>query len=227
MLKTSALQVKHEVAKLKDAVETRETDEQGELYSDSNHTRTNHETQLLQKAPHSTGQHYAEFWRPPSQSPAPTEPALENAGMWVSSQLATYLRSMACVDPGIFKGLRNENFGEFVRRFKRKYKEVVGCEATLIEILADDHLAGRAKNIFMALPRTAKERGFEAVVDEMGRLLAQDSTAARVRALTDLKKLRMRSSQDVAEFCVALEKLVQTVQLRTDRWNTHKYYLTT
>uniref|UniRef100_A0A7I4YAN1 CCHC-type domain-containing protein n=1 Tax=Haemonchus contortus TaxID=6289 RepID=A0A7I4YAN1_HAECO len=41
----------------------------------------------------------------------------------------------------------------------------------------------------------------------MTKLLACDSTASRLRALTELKHLRMRPNQDVAEFCVVLEDL--------------------
>ncbi|KAK6009981.1 zinc knuckle [Ostertagia ostertagi] len=61
----------------------------------------------------------------------------------------------------------------------------------------------------MALPRSVKEQGFSVVVDEMARLLAQDSTAGRLRALTELRNLKMRPNQDVAEFCVVLERLGQ------------------
>ncbi|RCN49046.1 zinc knuckle [Ancylostoma caninum] len=50
-------------------------------------------------------------------------------------------------DPGIFKGRENEDLYEFIRKFKRKYEEVVRDSATLIDILADDHLKGRAKTI--------------------------------------------------------------------------------
>ncbi|KAK6031180.1 hypothetical protein OSTOST_02671 [Ostertagia ostertagi] len=53
---------------------------------------------------------------------------------------------MSCVDPGVFTGASNENFEEFVRRFRRKYEECIGCEAAPIEILGDDHLGSRAKN---------------------------------------------------------------------------------
>ncbi|KAK6016934.1 zinc knuckle [Ostertagia ostertagi] len=75
------------------------------------------------------------------------------------------------------------------------------------DILADDHLGGRAKNVFMSLPRVIREQGFEAVTSEMAKLLACDSTASRMRALTELRNLRIRPGQDVAEFCVVLEKL--------------------
>ncbi|XGW16660.1 hypothetical protein V3C99_001814, partial [Haemonchus contortus] len=90
---------------------------------------------------------------------------------------------------------------------QRKYQGVITCEATLVDILADDHLAGRAKNVFLSLPGRVKERGLDAVVAEMTKLLACDSTASRLRALTELKHLRMRPNQDVAEFCVVLEDL--------------------
>ncbi|XGW13384.1 hypothetical protein V3C99_000035, partial [Haemonchus contortus] len=105
------------------------------------------------------------------------------------------------------RGTKGESFEEFLRRFKRKYEQVIKCEATLIEILGDDHLAGRAKSIFAALPRITKEQGLDAVTREMARLLSYDSTAGRMRALTELRNLKLRPHQEVAEFCAVLEKL--------------------
>ncbi|XGW04174.1 hypothetical protein V3C99_015375, partial [Haemonchus contortus] len=105
------------------------------------------------------------------------------------------------------RGTRGESFEEFLRRFKRKYEQVIKCEAALIEILDDDHLAGRAKSIFAALPRITREQGLDAVTREMARLLSYDSTARRMRALTELRSLKLRPHQEVAEFCAVLEKL--------------------
>ncbi|XGW33950.1 hypothetical protein V3C99_018020 [Haemonchus contortus] len=96
---------------------------------------------------------------------------------------------------------------EFLRRFKRKYEQVIKSEATLIEISGDDHLAGRVKSIFAALPRITKEQGLDAVTREMTRLLSYDSTAGRMRALTELRNLELRPHQEVAEFWAVLEKL--------------------
>ncbi|VDO34852.1 unnamed protein product [Haemonchus placei] len=104
----------------------------------------------------STGQIYADRSRQHSTSMALTTSALEDAGSSISQQLVTYLRSMACSDPGVFRGTKSESFEEFLRMFKRKYEQVIKCGATLIEVLGDDHLAGRAKSIFAALPRTTK-----------------------------------------------------------------------
>ncbi|KAK5965829.1 Zinc knuckle, partial [Trichostrongylus colubriformis] len=201
MLKTDVLQVKEQIVALQ--VSNKENSAvSGGLCNDSTFQRVNgNEMNPLQKAACSTGPQYAGVWRR-SESSTATEPALDSSGV-----LAAYLKSMACVDPGVFRGVKNENFWEFVRRFRRKYNEVVRCEATLVEILADDHLAGRAKNIFASLPRMIKEQGFDAVVNEMAKLLAHDSTAGRLRALTELKNLRIRPNQDVAEFCVVLERL--------------------
>ncbi|KAK6062054.1 hypothetical protein COOONC_00275 [Cooperia oncophora] len=56
-----------------------------------------------------------------------------------------YLRAMTCADPGVFKGSKYENFSEFLRKFRRKYEAVISSEETLVEILADDHLAGGLK----------------------------------------------------------------------------------
>ncbi|VDO37858.1 unnamed protein product [Haemonchus placei] len=105
------------------------------------------------------------------------------------------------------RGTKGESFEEFLRRFKRKYEQVIKCKATLIEILSDDRLAGRAKSIFAALPRITKEQGLDAVTREMARLLSYDSTAGQMRALTELRNLKLRPHQEVAEFCAVLEKL--------------------
>uniref|UniRef100_A0A7I5E7W1 Integrase catalytic domain-containing protein n=1 Tax=Haemonchus contortus TaxID=6289 RepID=A0A7I5E7W1_HAECO len=94
---------------------------------------------------------------------------------------------------------------------QRKYQGVITCEDTLVDILTDDHLAGRAKNVFLSLPGRVKEQGLDAVVAEMTKLLACDSTASRPRALTELKHLRMRPNQDVTEFYVVLEDLSRQV----------------
>ncbi|VDL87216.1 unnamed protein product [Nippostrongylus brasiliensis] len=54
---------------------------------------------------------------------------------------------------------------------------------------------------------SVREQGFDAVVEELRRLLSSDSTAGRLRALTELRNLKRWKGQSVAEFCVALEKL--------------------
>ncbi|KAK6059239.1 zinc knuckle [Cooperia oncophora] len=83
---------------------------------------------------------------------------------------------------------------------------VIFDDRTLIDILGDDHLEGRAKSIFLSLPSEVKRRGFDEVVEELRRLLASDSTAGRLRALAELRTLRRRPDQSVSDFCVALEK---------------------
>ncbi|KIH58203.1 zinc knuckle [Ancylostoma duodenale] len=154
-----------------------------------------------------TGPTYVKDWRPCSTSTAATVPAREDLGADVSYQIVTYLRSLACTDPEVFKGTRQENFKEFVRRFKRKYEKVITCKATLLDILGDDHLGGRAKAVFAAIPRFVKEQGLEAVIAEMDKLLACDSVAGRMRALTELRNLRLGSNQEISDFCNVLENL--------------------
>ncbi|XGW15120.1 hypothetical protein V3C99_000979, partial [Haemonchus contortus] len=109
---------------------------------------------------------------------------------------------------GLGRPIANETIPrEFVRRFRRKYCSVVKDGKTLIEILGDDHLNGRAKNLFLAIPEHIKQQGFEAVIEELNKILAHDSTAARIRALTDLRNLRIRPCQSIVDFCVVLENL--------------------
>lgn len=77
------------------------------------------------------------------------------------------------------------------------------------EILRNNHLNGRAKSVFLAIPEEVVEQGFEIVISEMERALANDSTAARMRAITELKSLRLRPNQSVSEICVMLENLAR------------------
>ncbi|KAK6016205.1 zinc knuckle, partial [Ostertagia ostertagi] len=200
VLGTDVLHVKKRIAALLKHGE-REGGAQGSRGQPSVPVDERHTVQL-QTVP-SVGQRYGDTWvRSPSLGS--TLPAGEVRDASVSQGVLTYLRSMACVDPGKFTD--------------GKYEKVIGCEATLMEILGDDHLGGRAKSVFAALPRTTKEQGLDVVIGEMARLLSHESTAGRMRALTELRNLRMRPGQEVAEFCIVLENLgdgpIQTVRLR-------------
>ncbi|KAK6021093.1 zinc knuckle, partial [Ostertagia ostertagi] len=93
--------------------------------------------------------------------------------------------------------------------FRRKYGPLGYADRTLLEILGDDHLGEKAKNVFLAIPQEKLEEGFEAVVKELERLLSSDSTAARMRALNELRNLKLRPNQSISEFCVVLEKLAR------------------
>lgn len=44
-------------------------------------------------------------------------------------------------------------------------------------------------------------------MEELRKLLANDSTSGRLRALAELRNLKRRNNQSVSEFCVVLEKL--------------------
>ncbi|KHJ97139.1 zinc knuckle [Oesophagostomum dentatum] len=134
------------------------------------------------------------------------EPVVDTSQQ-MSLAMLNCIQSLSCVDPGVYRGGQNESFSEFIRRFKRKYGRVVTSNRALVEILGDDHLDGRAKSVFPSLPENVKRMGFENVVEEMGRLLSEDSVAGKMRALAELRDMRIRPYQDVADFCVALEKL--------------------
>ncbi|EYC32617.1 hypothetical protein Y032_0003g1694 [Ancylostoma ceylanicum] len=131
----------------------------------------------------------------------------EDAGQQINLEMLNCLQSLSCMDPGVYKGKPNENFKGFVRRFRRKYQRTVLGDQTLVEILGDDHLGGRAKSVFLSLPADVKNRGFEVVISEMSKLMFEDSVAGRIRAIAELRDMMMRPNQDVADFCVALEKL--------------------
>uniref|UniRef100_A0A7I5ECV6 START domain-containing protein n=1 Tax=Haemonchus contortus TaxID=6289 RepID=A0A7I5ECV6_HAECO len=57
------------------------------------------------------------------------------------------------------RGTKGESFEEFPRRFERKYKQVIKCEATLIEILGDDHLCTWAPESAILLERDGPRGG--------------------------------------------------------------------
>uniref|UniRef100_A0A7I4Y522 CCHC-type domain-containing protein n=1 Tax=Haemonchus contortus TaxID=6289 RepID=A0A7I4Y522_HAECO len=129
------------------------------------------------------------------------------AGQDANICLLNYVQSLSCPDPGVFEGKSNQNFDEFIRKFRREYSKVVADDKSLIEILSDNHLGGRAKNTMRALPVSVVKKGFDEVVKNLGRLLSNDCVAGRMRALNELRTLRMRPGQSVAEFCAVLEDL--------------------
>lgn len=109
---------------------------------------------------------------------------IEDTGQHINFEVLNCLQSLSCMDP-IHKGKPNENFKEFVRRFLRKYQRAMLGDRTLVEIFGDDQLGGRAKNVFLSLPAKVKNRGFEVVISEMGRLMSEDSVAGRIRAIAN------------------------------------------
>ncbi|KAK6016393.1 zinc knuckle [Ostertagia ostertagi] len=149
------------------------------------------------------GAPYGQVWRPRSEG---SEEAIGTSGQNLVNIMAL-IQANACVSPGVFKGSSHENFEEFIRRFSRKYRTVIFDDKTLLDIMVDDHLEGRAKSVFLSLPTSVREQGFDAVVRELRKLLANDSTAGRLRALTELRCLKRRWGQSVSDFCVVLEKL--------------------
>ncbi|EYC41356.1 hypothetical protein Y032_0572g141 [Ancylostoma ceylanicum] len=209
MLNTDVLQVKSAIASLTVSEPRIEPlVSKGEQGTNIHQDRTNPEYQELLQSElglpnFSIGTQCAPGSRQHSTRSQETPAPFAEAG----TSFLTLLRSVTCADPGIFKGAKNENFEEFIRRFKRKYGNVIQDDSALLEILGDDHLTGRAKSIYLTLPSGVKERGFEAVIEEMNKLLAKDSTAARIRALAEMKKLKIRSDQSVADFCLVIEKL--------------------
>nr|CDJ81915.1 Zinc finger domain containing protein [Haemonchus contortus] len=191
-----------------DDEEKMETDENGEssdMTSRMGHTLRNGSIQgpLRRQIPQ-TGAPCGQVWRQHSE---PSEEAIGTSGQDLLNVMAL-IQANACVSPGVFKGnSSNENFEEFIRRFTRKYRTVIFDDKTLLDIMVDDHLEGRAKTVFLSLPSSVREQGFDAVVRELRKLLANDSTAGRLRALTELRSLKRRWGQSVADFCVVLEKL--------------------
>uniref|UniRef100_A0A7I5EEJ0 SAM domain-containing protein n=1 Tax=Haemonchus contortus TaxID=6289 RepID=A0A7I5EEJ0_HAECO len=185
-----------------------ETDDSGESRDTMNrmgHTSSRNESvqgpsrrQISQ-----TGAPCGQGWRQRSE---PSEEAIGTSGQDLLNVMAL-IQANAFVSPGVFKGNSHDNFKEFMRRFARKYRTVIFDEKTLLDIMVDAHLEGGAKTVFLSLPSSVREQGFDAVVRELRKLLANDSTAGRLRALTELRSLERRWDQTVTDFCVVLEKL--------------------
>ncbi|VDL71215.1 unnamed protein product [Nippostrongylus brasiliensis] len=131
----------------------------------------------------------------------------KEAGQDYMKNFLAYLPASVCPDRGKFSGKAREDFEEFHRRFRRKYGCLGLTDKVLLEILGDDHLEERAKNVFLAVPEEVVHLGFEAVVREMERAQASDSTAARMRARVE--KFKTGPNQTITEFCVVLEKLAR------------------
>ncbi|KAK6030072.1 zinc knuckle [Ostertagia ostertagi] len=105
---------------------------------------------------HSTGPIYADRLRQPSASTDSTTPALERRSA----------SSMACSDPGVYRGTKNENFEEFLRRFKRKYEQVTKIRGS------DAVRLGRSAGAFYPMMSTAAHQEiaeFCAVLEKLGR----------------------------------------------------------
>ncbi|EYC11418.1 hypothetical protein Y032_0050g1903 [Ancylostoma ceylanicum] len=219
LLNTDVLQIKSKIEDLQKVVGPRDEDEdmeepsllqgrqQGFKDIESGHDQNNFQiaNSMKQYRDHMSG--IGPRYEPLSKQSAPLRTAGQLCHQGMNEQFLSFFQSMSCADPGIFKGLENENFHEFIRKFKRKYGRVVQDDATLIEILADDHLKGRAKAMFLSIPQYIKDQGFEAVVAELASLLACDSSAARIKALAALRNLKLRPGQEIADFCVVLENL--------------------
>ncbi|VDO89930.1 unnamed protein product [Heligmosomoides polygyrus] len=161
----------------------------------------------LQNRDCSTGQYCEHKWRYCAETS--WEDNARASGQSLAFEMISGFQSLYCADPGVYKGKDSENFKEFIRRFRRKYQRAVFSDQTLIEILGDDHLGGRTMNVFLSLLVEVRRKGSEEVVTELGKLLAEDSVAGRMRVVAGLHELRMRLQQDVAEFCVVPEKLAK------------------
>ncbi|KAL6735072.1 hypothetical protein Aduo_005549 [Ancylostoma duodenale] len=72
-------------------------------------------------------------------------------------KLLAYMQDNTCVNPGVFEGVEHENCEELIGRFGRKHKGVIMDDHTLNEILGDDHLKGKAKNVFLSIPEEVRE----------------------------------------------------------------------
>lgn len=152
MMNTNVFQLRSNVAKLQEASKRAEVDEDGRNAGSTSAPIEGRQDYLLQEPAFLTGRQSAGASRNFLVTPATTTPALDEAGA-----LATYLRSVACVSPGVYKGERSENFREFIRTFKRKYESVISCEATLVEILGDDHLGGEQRMFSWPFPKKSRK----------------------------------------------------------------------
>ncbi|XGW34877.1 hypothetical protein V3C99_018709 [Haemonchus contortus] len=130
-----------------------------------------------------TGAPCGQGWRQRSE---PSEETIGTSGQDLLNVVAL-IQANACVSPGVFKGISHANFGEFIQRFTRKYRTVIFDDKTLLGIMVDGYLEGRAKTVFLSYPNSVREQCFDAVVRELRKLSANGSTAGRLKALSELR----------------------------------------
>ncbi|KAL6734242.1 hypothetical protein Aduo_004803 [Ancylostoma duodenale] len=121
--------------------------------------------------------------------------------------LVEFMKVNALPEVTPFYGKENENFKRFVNAFSVKYPSSLWDDRSRIQLF-EGFLRKDALTMFETLPRSIKNGTFEDVIQAMKERLKVDTNGSCVKAMTQLASLAIREGQSVAEFCLALEKLV-------------------
>ncbi|RCN37072.1 zinc knuckle [Ancylostoma caninum] len=120
--------------------------------------------------------------------------------------LVEFMKVSALPEVTPFYGKEKENFKRFVNAFSVKYPSSLWDDRSRIQLFED--FLRKALTMFETLPHSIKNGTFEEVVQAMKERLKVDTNGSCVKAMTQLSSLAIREGQSVAEFCLALEKLV-------------------
>ncbi|VDO82615.1 unnamed protein product [Heligmosomoides polygyrus] len=126
-----------------------------------------------------------------------------------SDQVTQYLRYLALPKVRPYSGEdATYSFNAFLENFLLKYPKSGWGEAEL-GVLLRSKLVGKAKTQYEALPRAIREGSFKEQVDALRQACTAELRNHRIVALGELRKLRKKEGQSVADFCVKLEQLIR------------------
>uniref|UniRef100_A0A183GV61 CCHC-type domain-containing protein n=1 Tax=Heligmosomoides polygyrus TaxID=6339 RepID=A0A183GV61_HELPZ len=129
---------------------------------------------------------------------------------------AHYLRYLALPEVRPYSGEdATYGFSTFLENFMLKYPRGSWEEAEL-GILFRTKLTGKAKRQYEALPVGVREGSFDGLVAAMQEACRVELRSHRIVALSELKKLRKKEGQTVADFCVELERLTRRAHPHMD-----------
>ncbi|VDL75148.1 unnamed protein product [Nippostrongylus brasiliensis] len=126
-----------------------------------------------------------------------------------SEEMTQYLRFMALPEVRPYSGEEaTYNFNTFLENFSLKYPRNGWGDAEL-GVLLRSKLIGKARTQYEALPRAVREGSFEGQVDALRQACRSEVRNQKVVALGELRKLKKKEGQSVADFCLVLEQLTR------------------
>uniref|UniRef100_A0A183FBU5 CCHC-type domain-containing protein n=1 Tax=Heligmosomoides polygyrus TaxID=6339 RepID=A0A183FBU5_HELPZ len=132
------------------------------------------------------------------------------------NHMARYLRYLALPEVRPYSGEDPAyRFSAFLESFVLKYPRDSWGDAEL-GVLWRSKLLGKAKMQYEALPERIREGSFSGLVEAMRQVCRAEWRHDRIGALGELKTLRKREGQGVADFCVELEQLTRRAHPHMD-----------
>ncbi|VDO62573.1 unnamed protein product [Heligmosomoides polygyrus] len=132
------------------------------------------------------------------------------------TQMAHYLKYLALPEVRPYSGEDPAySFSTFWESFTLKYPRSSWSEAEL-SALFRAKLTGKARTQYEALPSIVREGSFVAQVEALRQECRAELSNHRIVALGELKKLRKKEGQSVADFCVELERLTRRAHPHMD-----------